>query len=204
MSNDAVSSPALMLSHSGCEAAVSFGVHGRNRAGSTPRTKARWPSTLTPPAATVWMVCTPATRRIARSCLAVRVCVPVTSRVASTRCLGRGTAVTDWLIASEAVLPDGAGAAGAGADGRASVVRCFEAASDLWVVVGVAACRTVAAPAPVAKVMTVAATMATGAAVRSRAGSSDRDHDGKRRCTVAPPVVVRPGTYVLNETHHPG
>src|SRR3954449_11668972 len=131
MSNDAVSSPALMLSHSGCDAAVSFGVHGRNRLGVTPRTHARWPSTVTPPAATVWIARPPATRRIARSCLVVRVCVPVTSRVASTSRLGRGTAVTDSLIGAEAEEWSGAGPAGAGAAGRASVARCEDAASDL-------------------------------------------------------------------------
>src|SRR3954469_20188698 len=102
------------------------------------------------------MVRTPATRRMARSCLALRVWVPVTRRVASTRCFGRGTAVTDWLMASEAELPAGAPAAGAGAAGRDSVLRCCEAARDLcgcaeepW--------RAVAAPAPVARVITAVA-----------------------------------------------
>src|SRR3954470_24208698 len=128
MSNDAVSSPALMVSHSGCDAAVSFGVHGRKWLGATPRTKARGASTLTAPAATVWILWTPATRRMARSCFALRVCVPVTSRVASTRCFGRGTAVTESLIASDAELLDGAAAAGGGAAGRASVLRCAGAA----------------------------------------------------------------------------
>src|SRR4051794_8065358 len=150
MSNDAVSSPALMLSHRGCDGAVRFGGHGRKWLGSTPRTKARWPSTLTAPAATVWILWTPATRRMARSCFALRVCVPVTSRVASTRCFGLGTAVTDSLMASDAELPEGASAAGAGAEGRDSVLRCLDAARDLcgW---AEAPWRGGAPPGPVAK-----------------------------------------------------
>src|SRR3954452_706226 len=208
MSNDAVSSPALMLSHSGCEAAVSFGVHGRNRLGATPRTKARWPSTLTAPEATVWIARTPATRRIARSCFVVSVWVPVTRRVASTSRLGLGTAVTESLIGAEADESAGAGPAGAGAAGRASVARCADAASDLC---GAAAApwRTVASPAPVARVITVAATIATGAFARSRwrrsAGRRDgRVSEGKRRCTVAPPLPFAPGFYLFNETSRPG
>src|SRR3954451_15360440 len=207
MSNDAVSSPALMLSHSGCDAAVSFGVHARNRVGLTPRTKARWPSTLTAPAETVWIACTPATRRIARSCFGVRVCAPVTSRVASTSRLGRGTAVTDSLIGAEAEVSAGAGPAGAGAEGRASVARCCAAARDLCGG-GVAPWRTVAAPAPVASVMTAAVTIATGAAARSRPrrlpGRRDgRVREGKRRCTVAPPLPLAPGGLLAQRDFSP-
>src|SRR4051812_19005439 len=207
MSNDAVSSPALMLSHSGCDAAVSFGVHGRKWLGSTPRTKARWPSTLPAPAATVWILWTPATRRMARSCFALRVCVPVTSRVASTRCFGLGTAVTDSLMASDAELPEGASAAGAGAEGRDSVLRCLDAARDLC---GCAEApwRAVAAPAPVAKVITAAATIATGAVARSRPRRSfgfteDRGSDGQRMCTVAPPLPLAPGSYWFQRDFSP-
>src|SRR5205807_6120702 len=96
-----------------------------------------------------------------------------------------------------------------GADGRASVVRCFEAASDLCGVGAAAVCRTVAAPAPVARVMTVAATSATGAAARSRAGTAAKfsdasDGEGKRRCTVAPPLPLAPGPTCSTRVIAPG